>query len=109
MLDTATDEVVDRVRVGTTPWGVAIRPDGTAAYVSNANEDTVSVIDTATLAVTNTIHIGHVPTGISATQDVAWVSGNASATASAIDLSNHEVLGSVDFGLSAQPAGIVVV
>ena len=109
VLDTATDEVVDRVRVGTTPWDVAIRPDGTAAYVSNANEDTVSVIDTATLAVTDTIHIGHVPTGISATQDIAWVSGNASATASAIDLSNHDVLGSVDFGLSAQPAGIVVV
>lgn len=109
VLDTATDEVVDQIRVGTTPWNVAIRPDGAVVYVTNANEDTISVIDTAKIAVTDTIHIGHIPTGISATADTVWVSGNASATVSAIETSSHRVLGRVELGLSAQPAGIAVV
>jgi phospholipase C len=31
------------------PWNVAFTTDGAAAYVANANSDTVSVIDTQAL------------------------------------------------------------
>src|SRR5699024_3170623 len=104
VLDTETDEIVARVPVGTTPWNIAVRPDGAEAYVTNANEDTVSVIDLGELSVLETIHIGHIPTGVSATADTVWVSGNASATVSALRISDRKVVGNVAIGLSAQPA-----
>jgi YVTN family beta-propeller protein len=38
--------VVTTVGVGDLPYGVAITPDGTRAYVTNAYSNSVSVIDT---------------------------------------------------------------
>jgi phospholipase C len=42
------------IAVGAAPWNVAMRPDGAFAYVTNANSDTISVIDTARQKVTAT-------------------------------------------------------
>ena len=47
MIDTATNTVVATVPVGSFPFGIAITPDGTTAYVVNNGSNTVSVIDTA--------------------------------------------------------------
>ena len=52
------------VPVGSIPCGVAITPDGTRAYVTNDGDGTVSVINTATTAVTATIHVGNGPNGV---------------------------------------------
>ena len=53
------------ITVGDNPNGVAITPDGTKAYVTNFNPDTVSVINTATnAAVGSPIPVGDGPTGI---------------------------------------------
>jgi YVTN family beta-propeller protein len=38
---------------------MVLSPSGDELYVTNANSDTVSVIDTATDTVTNTLHVGH--------------------------------------------------
>ncbi len=46
-----------RIAVGTQPQSVAISPDGRHAYVANAGEGTVSVINTARNVVTNTIPV----------------------------------------------------
>jgi YVTN family beta-propeller protein len=43
---------------------MAIRPDGKRAYVTNADDGTVSVIATATGEVTDTITVGKRPNGI---------------------------------------------
>jgi DNA-binding beta-propeller fold protein YncE len=50
VIDTTTNPntVVATVGVGVFPVGVAISPDGTRAYVTNAGDFTVSVIDTTT-------------------------------------------------------------
>lgn len=45
VIDTATQAVVARVRVGIDPVGVAVRPDGSEVWVSNHVSDSVSVID----------------------------------------------------------------
>ena len=47
MIDTASNTVVATVAVGSGPFGVAITPDGTRAYVANSASNSVSVIDTA--------------------------------------------------------------
>ena len=101
--------MVRTVGVGATPWNVAFQPDGGLAYVTNANEDTVSVIDTGRQEVTGTIRVDHIPTGIQVTEDTILVSNNASATVNAIDRASRRVEASIALGLTAQPAGIAVV
>jgi YVTN family beta-propeller protein len=51
--------VVATIPVGAFPVGVAISPDGARAYVTNANDNTLSVIDTATNTVIATISAGN--------------------------------------------------
>jgi phospholipase C len=109
VIDTASSKVISRIPVGKTPWNVAFRPDGAEAYVTNANDDTLSVIDTGKLAVTGRINVGRVPTGINATEDTIWVSTNVSSTVVAISVATQRIVGTVELGLSAQPAGIAVV
>ena len=59
--------VIATIPVGIWPIDVAVSPDGTRAYVANQTSGTVSVIDTATKAVTATIGFGvnpAYPTGV---------------------------------------------
>ena len=53
------NKVIKTITVGANPNSVAVSPDGSLAYVANAN-DTVSVIDTRTNAVVRTITINSV-------------------------------------------------
>jgi YVTN family beta-propeller protein len=59
--------VTATVKVGNFPHGVAVTPDGTKVYVTNAGDSTVSVIDTTTNTVTTTMHIGKRPVGVAVT------------------------------------------
>ena len=52
------------IPVGNGPNAMAVNPAGTYAYVANYNDNTVSVIDTATNTVTATIPVGHVPDAV---------------------------------------------
>ena len=65
---TEIPELVATIDVGrgTTPYGIAVTPDGSKVFVSNSTARSVSVIDTATRTVTNTItsNIGRSPVGI---------------------------------------------
>jgi YVTN family beta-propeller protein len=85
VIDIATNKVMHMVNVGVFPWGVAITPDGKNAYVTNWGSDApstntmgnVSVIDTATNTVVNTIQMpedgvtppDHHPRGVAITPD----------------------------------------
>ena len=48
VINTATNQVISTIGVGSSPQGLAISPDGTKAYVANGGSNTVSVINTAT-------------------------------------------------------------
>ena len=56
----ATPTTVDAIAVPSTPIGVALSKDGALLYVANGN-DRISVIDTKTRAVINTIQIDTTP------------------------------------------------
>jgi YVTN family beta-propeller protein len=47
--------------VGALPVHVSISPDGAHAYVTNAGANSVSVIDTSTIAVSATVPVGVLP------------------------------------------------
>lgn len=54
---TGAPVVVDRVRVGFNPIGVAVTPDGAYVYVANSRESTVSKVDTRSRRVVSTLQL----------------------------------------------------
>jgi YVTN family beta-propeller protein len=61
---------VEAIKVGRGPIAIAISPDGRHAYVANARDDSVSVINTATnKPAAKPIEVGHRPTAIAITPD----------------------------------------
>jgi YVTN family beta-propeller protein len=80
--------------------GVAVTPDEEKVYVTNSDDNTVSVINTSKNAVIATVNVGSVPVGIAVTPDgtrayvVNWNDNNVSvintATDNVIDTVNIE-------------------
>jgi YVTN family beta-propeller protein len=115
VIDTATNSVVGApVAVGDGPEGVAITPDGAFAYVVNLSR-TVSVIDTLTNTVADTVPVGDFPVGVAITPDgaFAYVTNALSNTVSVIDTATNTVVATVivgDFpgGVAITPDGAFV-
>ena len=76
---------------------MAVKPDGTRAYVTNRGAGTVSVIDTATNTVTATIKVGTNPSDIAITPDgtLAFVTNTGSNSVTRIDTATNKVLWTV--------------
>jgi YVTN family beta-propeller protein len=86
VISVATGTVLGSITVGSNPYGVAVTPDGTKAYVTNYGSDTVSVIDVATGTVLGSITVGIAPAEVAVTPDgtKAYVTNNGSGTVSVI-------------------------
>jgi len=57
-LGTSRAFIVKRIPVGINPRGVRFAPDGKVAYVANALDDTISVVDMSELRLTQTLLLG---------------------------------------------------
>ena len=57
------------IPVGNYPMGVAVTLDGKKVYVTNLNDNTVSVIDATKNKVTATIPVGSDPRGVAVSPD----------------------------------------
>jgi YVTN family beta-propeller protein/autotransporter-associated beta strand protein len=55
VVNVATNTLLPTLTPGDSPTSIGITPDGTIAYVNNSMSDTVSLIDTATMALVDTI------------------------------------------------------
>jgi YVTN family beta-propeller protein len=104
VIDTATNTVGATISLGTSqnPFGVAITPDGTRAYVTiNFPNNFVLVIDTATNTVVATIPVGVGPDGVAITPDGtrAYVTNDDSDTVSVIDTTTNTVVATVPVGV----------
>ena len=112
MIDTSGNTVSATIGVGGEPFGVAVTPDGSTVYVTNANDDTVSVIDTATNTVTKTIPGLGVPIGVAVTPDGSAVyvaNSSGSNTVSVIDTATKTVTGSpISVGSTPEAFGIFI-
>src|SRR5262249_50390788 len=84
--------------VGDTPWQLTITPDGAWAYVSNSgiHSPSVSIIDTSTHAVVNTLNSPPVGKGpffsvVDPSGAYLYVSNSEDTSVSVIDLANQTV------------------
>jgi YVTN family beta-propeller protein len=57
-LSASAQYVIARVPVGRNPRSIVLSPDGSALYVANRLDDSISIVDTATAKVTGTIALG---------------------------------------------------
>ncbi len=64
VINAANDLVTKTIAVGNDPYGIIVSPDGKTLYVSNLQSNSVSVIATSSLTVTQTISVGGGPLGI---------------------------------------------
>jgi len=108
VIDTATNTVTTTVPVGSTPWGVAVAPDGTKVYVTNEGNNNVSVINITTNTVVAMVPVGTDPKGIAITPDgkKAYVANWASNNVSVINTTNNTAYTSVTVG--SEPFGVAV-
>src|SRR5262249_10348142 len=102
-------KVVATIDVGLAPFGVAVTPDGSTVYVTNLN-NTVSVIATATNAVSATISVGHGPVGVAFTPDggKAYVANEFDNTVSVIAPASNTVVATISVGPSPIALGVFI-
>ncbi len=95
VIDLASNIEVDTISGGSIdgPWGVAVHPDGSALYVSNS-AGTVSVIDTETHTIVETVTVGSAPLafGMLPSADSLYVVNSQSASVSVIDTATNAVV-----------------
>ena len=92
--------VTATIEVGTTPGGVAVDPTTHTAYVTNINDDTVSVIDEATNTVTATIAVGGGPLAVAVdpAARTAYVTNGGAGTVSVIGEATNTVTATIPVG-----------
>jgi YVTN family beta-propeller protein len=90
------------------PVHVAITPDGTRAYVTNAGSNKVSVINTKAHAVTGTVSVGRNPLDVALTPDgtKAYVANAGSNSVSVINTGTNALVATVAVG--AHPLKIAI-
>jgi YVTN family beta-propeller protein len=64
VLDSHSYQVLDTIKVGARPWGIAISPDGKYLYAANGPSNDVSVVDLAADKEVARIKAGAGPWGI---------------------------------------------
>ncbi|WP_292387000.1 NosD domain-containing protein, partial [Methanosarcina sp. UBA5] len=101
VIDIATGTTITKVKVGSTPYGIAVTPNGKIAYVTDRwGGVNVSVIDTATNTVINTVKVGHDPDGVAISPDgkKVYVTNSGSNNVSIINTDTNTVTATVPVG-----------
>ena len=79
--------VIDTVTVGANSFGAAVSPDGSLVYVTNANGNSVSLIDTRSNDVIATIPVGTSPFGVAVSPGgAAYIANNGGTAVSVISV-----------------------
>jgi len=112
IFDASTYTLVSSITSGfTNPYGVAATPDGTEVWVTDSGTNIVSVISTATNAITGTVVVGIYPHGIAITPDgtKAYVANTGpntgpggSETVSVVDVKTQTVTAAITVGEAPQ-------
>jgi YVTN family beta-propeller protein len=109
LINTVTNKRVgEPVPTGGEPTSIAITPDGKYAYVTDSEDESVSVIETGLRRNVATIEVGANPFGIAITPDgkYAYVTARNDNKVAVISTQTKEVAKSITVGL--QPTGIAI-
>jgi YVTN family beta-propeller protein len=64
VFDARTHARLMTIPVGNDPFGLALEPDGSRAYVASTRDNEVAIVDLATNTVTGTVRVGLSPSGM---------------------------------------------
>ncbi|HEX7273417.1 MAG TPA: choice-of-anchor Q domain-containing protein [Casimicrobiaceae bacterium] len=94
VVDTAANEIDTTVAVGANPYAAVVNPGGTRVYVSNFNDNTVSVLDASTNGVIATVPVGAGPQGLAVNPSGTrvYVASFTAGTVSVIDGGTNAVI-----------------
>jgi len=100
---TDASQLLAEIPVGKEPRFVALAPNDSRAYVTNAADGTLSVLDLTAntpVALGSAIDVGVEPRGIAITPNgtYAFIAGNTTGDVAVVRLSNNEVVGRVHTG-----------
>ncbi|WP_167467837.1 beta-propeller fold lactonase family protein [Arthrobacter oryzae] len=93
---------------GQHPAGVAISPDGAAAYVTNEGSNSISVLDPRAETVRSTIAVGPGPRGVAVRPDgaQAYVTNSGDNTVSVIDTATGTLSATIPVGSGWGASGV---
>jgi YVTN family beta-propeller protein len=124
VVDTVTDIVTETFSITPDPYIIVVNTAGTKAYVTSTNfrfggaeltvNGVISVIDTSTDSVTNTIQVGHVPNDFTMTSDGSklYVVNNYDDSISIVDTTSETVtdtIPNVGNSNTSHPSSVVVI
>jgi YVTN family beta-propeller protein len=100
VVDLESQRVVSTVRVGRSPKGVAVGPNGEFVYVANSNSATVSIIASATNSVVETIAVDSGPNAVAIDKSGSflYLTHNYSGSVSVIDLASRTMVAGIEVG-----------
>jgi len=119
VVDTSTETVVKTIPLMLDPprWfgtnggsnGVAVNRAGTRVYVTNFNDDSVSVIDATSDTVLALVPVGLAPTGVAVNPEGTrvYVANRYSGTLSVIETSTNTVVATIG-DMEQEPTGVAV-
>ena len=93
-----TDKIANTFNAGTTPYDIAVNPQGTKAYVTNFINGTLRIIDLQNPGIPLTIlQVGTLPTSFAVSPDgtMGFVTDAASNTITSIDLITPSIMDSI--------------
>ena len=101
-------EVVKTINVGQRPRGITISHDGKLIYLCASDDDTIEVIDTATLQIVGTLPSGPDPELFVLSPDgkTLYVANEDDNLVTVIDLESKKVLAEIPVGVEPEGMGI---
>jgi YVTN family beta-propeller protein len=108
VLDTQTNTVLTTIKVGTRPYALAVKPDGSEIYVPNHDSGTVSVIDTATDSLVTDIRVKPNPHWVEFSKDGtrAYTANHESNLISVIDTATRDVIAEIPVQVSPHSVAV---
>jgi YVTN family beta-propeller protein len=108
VIDTATNQVKEKVKIGQRPYRVKFTPDGRRVLLTIPETSELIILDAATRRELKRMKLDSVPLGIVTTKDgrIAFATTVQADGVQKIDLEKYEVLGKAAAGLA--PDGIAL-
>jgi YVTN family beta-propeller protein len=99
-ISTSNYGIVASVAAAQLPYGLAVAPDGRRAYVTDAVNSNVAIVDLVREQLVRRAPVAYLPVGLAVTPNSSevYVSNSDSSTISAIDVTTNQLVGQAEAG-----------
>ncbi len=108
VVNASTNAITQTITVGSSPYGVAVSPNGSKAYITNGGSNNVSVINTADNTVSATVSVGTAPRGVSVSPDgtKVYVTNRTSNTVTVINTADNTINATINVGTDPRAVAV---